>query len=138
MLKDIIYIKGKTYTKWEYALCCHWLECDVLFCIKCFRLDSDLCKSLWISLLYLNIPVYGGCKMSPRTSSLYCYISGPQGSWIVCLKIEFRSPEGRQWCSIFHYHWLTALIKPRLLFFQAGYAFWRLSLSSVKLLNTNY
>ena len=32
--------------------------------------------------------------------------------------------KGRQWCGIFHYHWWTASIKPRLLFSHAGYASW--------------
>ena len=32
--------------------------------------------------------------------------------------MEFRScARGRQWCGICHYHWWTASIKPRLLFF---------------------
>jgi len=29
---------------------------------------------------------------------------------------SFKSACGRQWCDIYHYHWWTALIKPRLLF----------------------
>ena len=37
----------------------------------------------------------------------------------------------RQWCCIFHYHWWTASIKPRLLFSYAGYASWGISLFSV-------
>ena len=48
-------------------------------------------------------------------------------SRIVCclhLKIEFRScAKGRQWCGIFHYHWWTASIKPRLLFFPCRLCF---------------
>jgi len=49
------------------------------------------------------------------------------------LKIEFRScATGRQWCGIIHYYWLTASIKPRLLFSCANYASWGLSLSSVQ------
>jgi len=34
-----------------------------------------------------------------------------------------------QWCGVIHYHWWTALIKPRMLFSRAGYASWGLSLS---------
>jgi len=39
----------------------------------------------------------------------------------------------RQWCGIFHCHWWTPSIKPRLLFSHAGYASWGLSLSLVYL-----
>ena len=78
----------------------------------------------------------GGCKMSLRTSSLCSYIFlVPRDHWLyVCLhlKIEFCSCDrGRQWCGIFHYHWWTASIKPRLLFCHAGLVSWGLSLSSV-------
>ena len=48
------------------------------------------------------------------------------------LRIEFRScARIRQWCGNFHYHWCTTSIKPRLLFFHAGYASRGLPLSSV-------
>jgi len=41
--------------------------------------------------------------------------------------MEFRScARGRQWCGIFHYHWWTASIKPRLLFSHAGFVSWGL------------
>jgi len=41
--------------------------------------------------------------------------------------MEFRScARGRQWCCIFHFHWWTASIKPRLLFSHAGLVFWGL------------
>jgi len=50
--------------------------------------------------------------------------------WLyVCLhlKMEFRScARGRQWCGIFHYHWWTASIKPRLLFSHSGLVSWGL------------
>ena len=55
--------------------------------------------------------------------------SGPQGPLTVCLhlKMEFRScARGRQWCGIFHYHWWTASIKPRLLFSHSGLVSWGL------------
>ena len=51
------------------------------------------------------------------------------GIFTVCfyLKMEFRScARGRQWCSIFHYHWWTASIKPRLLFSHSGLVSWGL------------
>jgi len=47
----------------------------------------------------------------------------------VCLhlKMEFRScARGREWCSILHYHWWTASIKPRLLFSHSGLVSWGL------------
>jgi len=45
----------------------------------------------------------------------------------VLLKMEFRScARGRQWCGIFHYHWWTASIKPRLLFSHSGLVSWGL------------
>ena len=41
--------------------------------------------------------------------------------------MEFRScARGRQWCGIFHYHWWTASIKPRLLFSHSGLVSWGL------------
>jgi len=50
--------------------------------------------------------------------------------WLyVCLhlKMEFRScARGRHWCGIFHYHWWTASIKPRLLFSHSGLVSWGL------------
>jgi len=50
--------------------------------------------------------------------------------WLyVCLhlKMEFHScARGRQWCGIFHYHWCTASIKPRLLFSHSGLVSWGL------------
>ena len=75
--------------------------------------------------------------MSLRTSSLcsciFLVFRDDHGLKVVnILKIEFRScARGRQWCGIIHYHWWTASIKPRLLFFTAGYASWGLFLSSV-------
>jgi len=43
------------------------------------------------------------------------------------LKIEFRScARGRPWCGIFHFHWWTASIKPRLLFSHSGLVSWGL------------
>jgi len=45
-----------------------------------------------------------------------------------CIDIIIRS----QWCSIFHYHWRTATIKPRLLFPSCRLsATWGISLFSV-------
>jgi len=38
----------------------------------------------------------------------------------------FRNARGRQWCGIFHYHWWTASIKPRLLFSHSGLVSWGL------------
>jgi len=50
--------------------------------------------------------------------------------WLyVCLqlKMEFRScARGRQWCSIFRYHWWTASIKPRLQFSHSDLVSWGL------------
>ena len=58
-----------------------------------------------------------------HTLSLCSYIffwCSVLGSQILCclhLKIGFHScARGRHWCSIFHYHWWTASVKPRLLF----------------------
>jgi len=69
--------------------------------------------------------------MSPRTSSLCSHIFLVLGDhWLyVCLhlKMEFLSCiRGRQWCDIFHYHWWTASIKPRLLFSHSGLVSWGL------------
>ena len=69
--------------------------------------------------------------MSPRTSSLCSHIFLVlRDHWLyVCLhlKMEFRScARGRQWCGIFHYHWWTASIKPRLLFSHLGIVSWGL------------
>jgi len=50
-------------------------------------------------------------------------------SLTVCLhlKMEFRScARERQWLGIFHYHWWTASIKPRLLFSHSGLVSWGL------------
>jgi len=97
---------------------------------------QELLSFPFVSLILLTTAgvkcMCGGCKLSPRTSSL---CSSPQGSCIVCclhLKMEFRScARGRQWCGIIHYYWWTASIKPRLLFSRAGFASWGLSRSSV-------
>ena len=41
--------------------------------------------------------------------------------------MEFRScARGRQWCGIFHYHWWTASIKPKLPFSHSGLVSWGL------------
>jgi len=69
--------------------------------------------------------------MSPRTSSLCSLIFLVlRDQWLyVCLhlKMEFRScARGRQWCGIFHYHWWTASIKPRLLYSYSGLVSWGL------------
>ena len=67
--------------------------------------------------------LYGGCKKSPRTTSLCSHIFWSSGI------MEFRScARGRQWCGIIHYYWWTASIKPELLFSRAS---WGRSLSSV-------
>jgi len=60
-----------------------------------------------------------------RTSSLcsHIFLVLRDHRLYVCLhlKMEFRScARGRQWCGIFHYHWWTASIKPRLLFSHSG------------------
>jgi len=73
----------------------------------------------------------GGCKMSPRPSSLCSHIFLVlRDHWLyVCLhlKMEFRScARGLQWCGIFHYYWWTASIKPRLLFSHSGFVSWGL------------
>ena len=71
-------------------------------------------------------------KCRPALHHCVVIFSGPQGSWSVnvcCLplKMEFRScARGRQWCGIFHYHWWTASIKPRLLFSHSGLVSWGL------------
>jgi len=82
------------------------------------------------------------CKMSPRTSSLCSHIFLVlRDHWLyVCLhlKMEFRScARGRQWCDIFHYHWWTASIKPRLLFSHSGLVSWGLPFlqSNIRLWN---
>jgi len=90
----------------------------------------------FFSLVYLTTAgvkcLCGGCKMSPRTSSMCSHIFLVlRDHWLyVCLhlKMEFRScARGRQWCGIFHYHWWTASIKPRLLFSHSGLVSWGLS-----------
>jgi len=40
--------------------------------------------------------------------------------------IDILFYRGRQWCGIFHYHWWTASIKPRLLFSHSGLVSWGL------------
>ena len=89
-----------------------------------------------VSCYILNVPpkmlcLCGGCKMSPRTSSLCSHIFLVlRDHWLYAclhLKMEFRTcARGRQWCGIFHYHWWTASIKPRLLFSHSGLVSWGL------------
>jgi len=86
---------------------------------------------LFILFQFRHMCLCGGCKMSPRTSSLCSHIFLVlRDHWLyVCLhfKMEFHScARGRQWCGIFHYHWWTASIKPRLLFSHSGLVSWGL------------
>jgi len=94
----------------------------------------------FIVFAYVCFNIVNGIMYNMRLLAIWrymVYFSGPRGSWSVhvcCLhlKMEFCScARGRQWCGIIHYHWWTASIKPRLLFSDAGYASWGLSLSSV-------
>ena len=116
--------------------------------MNCFSYDIKI-SLIYCAMFQLNnITLLATPPTSPSFGNpyveRYCVVifSGPQGSWSVhvcCshLKMEFCScARGRQWCGIIQYHWWTASIKPRLLFYRAGYASWGLSLSSVQSMET--
>ena len=133
----------------QHVRCVHscsllnWLDC------RCFKKKTVFsCRLCFlgafpsISLILLTTAVVkclcGGCKKSPRTTSLCSHMllalrdHGVYLYVVYNLTMEFRScGRGRQWYGIIHFYWWTASIKPRLMFSRAGYASWGLSLSSV-------
>ena len=139
-LSDIIvqsYFSGPQGT-WSVHVCCLHLEMEfrswrqwaslvwhhLLLLMNGFNKTEAAVFSCWLSFLrafpFISLILLttagvkclcGGCKKSPRTTSLCSHIfSGPQGSWSVhvcCshLEMDFRScARGRQWCGIIHYY----------------------------------
>jgi len=81
---------------------------------------NTFCFDVVNQLIYLNWPL------------VVVLCSGLLGLWIGCclhFKVVLRSCAiGGQWCGIFQNHWWTFSIKRRLLFPNAGFAFWGLFL----------
>jgi len=137
--KTNIFAICESLENWPYMLMNSFnkTEAAVFSCRLCFLKGFPFHQFNITYYSWCLVPVWRLKKVAPYYIIVKSYFSGPHGSWSVhvrCLhlKMEFRScARGRQRCSIIHYYWWTASIKPRLLFSRAGYAFWGLSLSSV-------
>jgi len=129
--RQLLQIGIKTFDGWI------WIREFKVWLVILGYFGYPLHPYVWVWLLI----VFNTDGVRSMQANQWSTIHGSTCVHVCCLhlKMEFRSCASGVASSrafpfislIIHYHWWTASIKPKLLFFRAGYATWGLSLSSV-------